>query len=135
MSPLRRFFADVAKIPAVVFDLRRWTTGLRQIGRAILHLLRLLHRDGRRQPGPSTSGCCLDIPDVYRRPDPLIYAQYYLMKMGLAVTWDNPDIQLFEPHAGAPGGLGTPVSSEGVQPNHAYKVQVRVWNGSYDAPA
>ena len=38
---------------------------------------------------------CLPLPDdVYRRPDPCIYAQYYLMSQGFAVTWDNPDIWL-----------------------------------------
>ena len=27
---------------------------------------------------------------IYKRPDPLIYSQYFLMSKGLAVTWDNP---------------------------------------------
>jgi hypothetical protein len=67
------------------------------------------------------------MPGVYVRPDPLIYAQYYLMAQGLAVTWDNPDIQLFD--------SGVPVPSASLLPDHEYEVQVRVWNGSYDAPA
>src|SRR6476620_11603867 len=38
---------------------------------------------------------CQRIPaDVYRRPDPMIYSQPYLTSLGLAVTWDNPDIHL-----------------------------------------
>jgi hypothetical protein len=38
---------------------------------------------------------CVPIPDpAFVRPDPLIYAQYYLIDLGLGVTWDNPDIHL-----------------------------------------
>src|ERR1043165_3919071 len=49
------------------------------------------------------------------------------MSMGLAVTWDNPDIQLFR------GGV--PVSPSDLQPATDYEVRIKVWNGSYDAPA
>ena len=35
-------------------------------------------------------------PHTYKRPDPMIYSQYYLASKGIAVTWDNPDIQLFD---------------------------------------
>ena len=35
-------------------------------------------------------------PHTYKRPDPMIYSQFYLLSKGLAVTWDNPDIQLFD---------------------------------------
>src|SRR6266853_337974 len=33
---------------------------------------------------------------AYHRPDPCIYDQYYLMSLGLAVTWDNPDISIWQ---------------------------------------
>ena len=66
-------------------------------------------------------------PHTYKRPDPMIYSQFYLMSKGLAVTWDNPDIQLFD---GA-----TAVASSALAPNHAYVIHARVWNGSTDAPA
>ena len=73
-------------------------------------------------------GCCIDIPaSEYKRPDPLLYAQFFLMQQGLAVTWDNPDIQLYD------GSL--PVSSSSLVPDHDYDVVVRVWNNSYYAPA
>jgi hypothetical protein len=62
----------------------------------------------------------------YRRPDPMIYAQFYLMKQGLAVTWDNPDIQLYQ--------NGTLIPSHALQPNTEYEVVARCWNLSYDAP-
>ena len=43
----------------------------------------------------------------------MIYSQYYLMSKGLAVTWDNPDIQLFD---GAKA-----VSSSGLTPGQTYR--------------
>jgi hypothetical protein len=62
----------------------------------------------------------------YHRPDPMIYSQGYLMKQGLGVTWDNPDIQLYL------GGVA--VSSEALQPGTEYEIRARCWNASYDAP-
>lgn len=80
------------------------------------------HRSHRR------GGCCVDIPITeYKRPDPLLYSQFFLMKQGLAVTWDNPDIQLYD--------KGVPVNSSNLIADHDYEVVVRVWNNSYDAPA
>jgi hypothetical protein len=71
---------------------------------------------------------CVPIPaELYRRPDPLIYSQSYLMGRGLAVTWDNPDIHLMLD--------GTPVDSSLLKPDTEYQVIARVWNGSPDAPA
>ena len=49
------------------------------------------------------------------------------MKMGLSVTWDNPDIEIFR------GGV--PVAPFALLPATDYDVRIRVWNGSYDAPA
>lgn len=69
-------------------------------------------------------------PTIYKRPDPLIYSQAWLIDQGLAVTWDNPDIQLLE-ISGAPG----PVSEQDLQPNHPYRIVARIWNGSSEAPA
>jgi hypothetical protein len=79
-------------------------------------------RGGRRPPArqriPST---------IYRRPDPMIYSQHYLMAQGVAVTWDNPDIRLEQ--------NGTPVPSSALAPATDYEIVARVWNGSPDAPA
>ncbi|HZI47978.1 MAG TPA: hypothetical protein VFD75_09270 [Pyrinomonadaceae bacterium] len=66
-------------------------------------------------------------PHTYKRPDPMIYSQYYLMSKGIAVTWNNPDIQLFD-------GI-TAVSSSDVGTNKQYKIRAQIWNGSVDAPA
>jgi hypothetical protein len=74
-----------------------------------------------------TGGCCLNLIDATVRPDPLIYSQPYLMAQGLAVTWDNPDIELFD--------NGVAVPSSALKPDHDYDVRVRVWNGSYNSAA
>jgi hypothetical protein len=94
----------------------------------LVEIIRLMCRCVQgRLPSPPRTDCCVDLPaDVYKRADPLIYAQYYLMSKGLAVTWDNPDIEIFDGHALVTGEL---------KPQHRYRVRARVWNGSYDAPA
>jgi hypothetical protein len=74
-----------------------------------------------------TRNRCVPITDpAFVRPDPLIYDQYYLTSLGLAVTWDNPDIQLYL--------NGTPVSSTQLLPGTTYGVMAQVWNNSTDAP-
>jgi hypothetical protein len=71
---------------------------------------------------------CQSIPkSIYKRPDPLIYSQSYLISQGLAVTWDNPDIQLFR------GGIA--VSSSELLPDTEYEVRATIYNGSNEAPA
>lgn len=62
----------------------------------------------------------------YKRPDPLIYSQTYLRKLGLAVTWDNPDIQLYQG--------GTAVPSSQLLPDTNYEIEARIWNNSTEAP-
>lgn len=66
-------------------------------------------------------------PHTYKRPDPMIYSQYYLMSKGIAITWDNRDIQLFD-------GL-SPVPSSNIGTSKKYTIRANVWNGSVDAPA
>jgi hypothetical protein len=122
----RRLLQAFRGIPAVLRELPRLGTEIRDVWRALRRAIGLLSR-GRFPQRPPRSRCCFQMPDVYVRPDPLIYAQYYLMANGLAVTWDNPDIELFD--------HGTLVSSSALQPDREYDVHVRVWNGSYDAPA
>jgi hypothetical protein len=77
---------------------------------------------------PERGGCCFKLPDVYKRPDPMIYSQYWLMSQGLAVTWDNPDIQIFDM-------AGKPASPADLAPDTDYRVEVTCWNNSYDAGA
>jgi hypothetical protein len=84
----------------------------------------------RERSGPSK----LHLPStIYKRPDPLIYSQYFLMAQGLAVTWDNPDIWITELPAG--DGSMAPVASHALLPGHKYRVHARILNGSLEAPA
>jgi hypothetical protein len=61
----------------------------------------------RRKSG--RSDCQPVSSDIYKRPDPFIYDQYYLMAQGIAVSWDNPDIRIelndqpVDPHDLLPG--------------------------------
>lgn len=94
----------------------------------------LCQRRRRRRKNQESShdwqrrGESVPIPDdVYRRPDPCIYSQYYLMSQGFAVTWDNPDIWLQL--------NGAPVPSASLQPDTSYDLVARVWNNSTEAPA
>ena len=82
---------------------------------------RLPGRQGKASPDQ-----CVTISDpAMKRPDPLIYDQYYLMSLGFAVTWDNPDIWLEQ------GGVVVP--SDKLLPNTTYDVVARIWNSSTEA--
>ncbi len=75
----------------------------------------------------SADAPCVPINEkAFKRPDPLLYSQQDLMARGYAVTWDNPDIQLFR------GGVAVPSST--LDPDTDYEVVARVWNNSTDAP-
>jgi hypothetical protein len=133
MATLRQILATLRSL---VSDPARHLRAFKVVGRALIRAIVSFFRPRRLPPRRRRGDCCIHLPpDVYKRPDPLIYDQYYLMKMGLAVTWDNPDIQLYEFDPSAPDGVGAPVSSAALLPGRPYKVRVRVWNGSYDAPA
>jgi len=77
--------------------------------------------------GKGATTRCVKISDLaFKRPDPMIYAQYWLMSQGLAVTWDNPDIEL---RLG-----GVKVSAHDLKPDTEYEIIARIWNGSTEAP-
>jgi hypothetical protein len=63
---------------------------------------------------------------AYHRPDPCIYDQYYLMGLGLAVTWDNPDITVWL------GGVQVP--EQNLLADTEYEIHATIWNNSYFAP-
>jgi hypothetical protein len=83
-----------------------------------------------RLPGRIGKGSplrCVKVSDpAFKRPDPMIYDQYWLMAQGLAVTWDNPDIELRR------GGMVVP--SHALQPDTEYQIVARIWNNSTEAP-
>jgi hypothetical protein len=103
-----------------------WVTALRDLWRIICKLLRRWW-DRQCLGEKATPQHCVPINNpAFVRPDPLIYDQYYLTSLGLAVTWDNPDIQLYL--------NGVPVSSSQLQPGTTYEVVAQVWNNSTEAP-
>ena len=99
---------------------------------ALVRMLRALF-GGRRDPRSerdkrASRSPCVPIADpAFVRPDPLIYSQQRLMALGLAVTWDNPDIVLYR--------HGVPVASHELVADTDYEVRARCWNDSFDAPA
>jgi hypothetical protein len=74
----------------------------------------------------TNTGCGLIHHTSFHRPDPLIYSQKYLLSLGLAVTWDNPDIDVLK--------NGVVVSESNLLPNTEYEIRATIWNNSYDAP-
>jgi len=110
------------------------------IGALVALILRLLQRlKGDAVGGQTGAGVSQTQgvpPKIYRRPDPFIYDQYYLVKLGYAVSWHNPDVRLEDPlEAVPPGTPRTAVDSSLLQPGKAYDVVARIWNGSTSAPA
>jgi|SRR5437667_235606 len=72
-------------------------------------------------------GQCTPVRDIaFKKPDPLLYSQPYLMSQGLVVTWDNPDIALYR--------NGALVPSSQLASDTEYEIVARIWNNSTDAP-
>jgi hypothetical protein len=104
----------------------------------VVNLIRQLKRFWKTLKGTCKylrqGGATKDQPDrcttinnpAFHRPDPLIYDQYYLASLGLAVTWDNPDITLLR--------NGVPVVGNEVLPSTEYTIRAVIWNNSYEAP-
>lgn len=94
---------------------------------ALIQLFILLARRCRNLKQPQEKPRCLPLkrPEVIT-PDPLIYPQYFLQALGIPITWDSPDIQLWKD--------GSLVSSSLLDESTTYDVVARIWNASPDAP-
>ena len=97
---------------------------LTRFWRAFLGIRRHVRQEGATK-GDSDRCTTINNP-AFHRPDPCIYDQYYLSSLGLAVTWDNPDITLLR--------NGAPVTESQLLPNTEYTVRATIWNNSYEAP-
>ena len=86
--------------------------------------------DFRKLSHPAQEGFGKDCEVIhnpaFHRPDPCIYSQQYLLKLGLPVTWDNPDIVIRK------GGIIVP--EHDLQPDTEYEIDATIWNNSYEAP-
>jgi hypothetical protein len=127
MNLLRFLFEMILEILKGI--LYRWILVLIDISRGIfLCIKRLLIRRklSHWQKDSTNEGCGVISHPSFHRPDPLIYSQKYLLSLGLAVTWDNPDIVLLR--------NGVIVSEGDLLPNTEYEIRATVWNNSFDAP-
>ena len=92
--------------------------------RALLCILKRLFGKNCKEPDEREN--CGEIPPhVKRKPDPCLYAQFYLMSLGYTVTWDNPDIWITLPD-------GTPVNSFQLLPDTDYLVHAQIHDASFD---
>ncbi len=127
MNVLRKLVAAVLRFFRIL--LYEWIPALRYL---LTQLASLIAGWLRRRSVPdrerrvSDADCVPINEEAMRRPDPLLYSQTELMNLGLAVTWDNPDVQLFH--------TGSPVPSSELDPDTEYDVVARVWNRSTTCP-
>jgi hypothetical protein len=99
-----RFLSSVANffrllLNALLFILYRWIIdvfNLLRDNRSVKRRGKYLDNLRKRRADPCDPKCATMTPAVYKRADPLIYSQKYLKEQGLAVTWNNPDIQLYK---------------------------------------
>jgi hypothetical protein len=133
---MRNLFSAIVNLPRSLLRIALYVFTFRFLTELIEWMRRVCELKGREgrlrdvrrgRPLRCAPRCAFVRPDVYKRADPLIYSQTYLMEQGLAVTWDNPDIQLFD------GGV--PVPSSQLQAGKTYEVVATVYNNSTDAPA
>lgn len=127
MNLLHLIFTTVLELlKAITY---KWIVAIVNIIKRLIGFLKEFHRLHKLphdQRNATNSGCgTIDHPS-FHRADPLIYSQNYLQGLGLAVTWDNPDIVLLK--------NGVIVSETGLQPNTEYEIDATIWNNSFDAP-
>lgn len=106
---------------------------VREVPAAFPRFFALLYRRLRdclhQRTGPDPAMHCLPIPaGVWLQPDAFLYSQRYLMSLGIAVTWDNPDVTLTEMG-------GAVVGSHDLQPSTEYRVTALIHNKAATAPA
>lgn len=122
---LARLLFEMAK--GVLF---RWIVALfAAIGAILATIEDFFRRQGlaHAEKNAVASGCVTVSHPAFLRPDPLIYSQPYLLSLGLAVTWDNPDIAILQ--------SGSPVAENQLLPNTDYEIDATIWNNSFNAPA
>jgi hypothetical protein len=89
----------------------------------VLLLLAIFRHCFGKTKGVKRRSCTHIAHPAFKRPDPTIYDQYYLMSLGLAVSWQNPDIQILE------GGV--PVASAyDLMPSTTYIIRSTIYNAS-----
>src|SRR4051812_42989433 len=104
----------LALVQAITY---KWILAFAGIAKQLIRFITLFLERKKKLHGETNAtntGCGqIDHPS-FHRPDPLIYSQQYLLELGLAVTWDNPDIVLLK--------NGVVVPEYNLQPNTAYEI-------------
>jgi hypothetical protein len=127
MPQLKRLFEFILVVSRdLLFGWVMALTELIQILNASLRACFIRHRLPGRLRKTSNAHCVKISDPAFKRPDPTIYDQYYLMSQGIAVSWDNPDIRIEL--------AGVPVSPHLLKPNTVYELIARIWNNSTEAP-
>lgn len=107
----------------------KWLLAIINIARRLIRQIRLFCKRRKLLHGDrnaTNKGCGpIDHPS-FHRADPLIYSQSYLLKLGLAVTWDNPDIVVLR--------NGVAVQETALLPNTEYEIEATIWNNSFETP-
>ena len=106
-----------------IFAIGRLVTRFCEAVKKFCKTLTLPHPE-REETGPD---CTVVDNPAFHRPDPCIYSQDYLLTLGLAVTWDNPDMLLRR--------NGVVVSDGAVLPDTDHEIEATIWNNSFEAPA
>jgi hypothetical protein len=106
---------------------------LQEVPSAFPRLMRLLWRRlrdcWRKRTAPDPAYPCLPIPaGVWLQPDAYLYSQRYLISLGVAVTWENPDVTLADMG-------GNVVGSHDLLPATDYRVTAVIHNKAATAPA
>jgi len=127
---VKRLIAVLAALPAeLVAALWRVLLVLLLLVLRLLRHLRELLRWllGKRDEEEAEPDRCKQLPPhVKRKPDPCLYSQFYLSSLGLAVTWNNPDIWITLPDD------ATLVDSYHLQPDTDYIVHARIHDAFFD---
>jgi hypothetical protein len=102
-------------------------TLLAKIWQFIVHLFELLFELVKYFLGiKKLSQPCCHCPVPIKKPDPFLYSQFWQMKMGYPVTWDNQDIFIYD-------GF-TPVNAQDLKASTTYAISANIWNNSTDVP-
>jgi len=100
---------------------------LKKLWAFLLYLLALIFALFRSLLGLSKrQKCACPNPPPLKKPDPFLYCQYFLMALGFPVTWDNPDIFVYEG--------SSLVNPHQLKASTKYTVVARIWNSSTFVP-
>lgn len=97
---------------------------LEQIVKEVLALLNYICKFAWGKQKPTVDSCIC--PPALKKPDPFLYSQQYLIGLGLPVTWDNPDVFIYDGN--------NLVDPHDLHANTTYTVVARIWNNSPDVP-